>query len=187
MATSRPAVVVRELRWTDFDPLRETYYLLYEERETNPVLGIHLFAERPSLADEVRWFAGLYERVLRGDAVVRVAEVDGRVVGNCVVGRIGATATAENGHLGLLGILVHRDFRGRGVGRALLRSTLEGCRGVFELVHLSVWVENPRARRLYEEFGFVPIGRVPAGNRRGNRYHDDDLMILDLRNGAPNR
>ncbi len=187
MAAPRSPVVARELRWTDFDPLREMYYLLYDERESNPVLGIHLFAEQPTLADEVRWFAGLYERVLRRDAVARVAEVDGRVVGNCVVGRIGASATAENGHLGLLGILVHRDYRGRGVGRALLRSTLEGCRGVFELVHLSVWVENPRARRLYEEFGFVPIGRFPAANRRGRQYHDDDLMILDLRDGAANR
>jgi ribosomal protein S18 acetylase RimI-like enzyme len=174
-------VVTRELRWTDFDPLREMYYLLYDERETNPLIGISLFAERPSYVDEVRWFSGLYQRVLSGDSVVRVAEVGGQVVGSCVVGRDGPTPTSEIGHTGTLGILVHRDFRGRGAGRALLRATLEACRGKFEFVQLSVNVENPRARKLYEEFGFEAFGRRPAVTRRGERYHDADLMQIDLR------
>jgi ribosomal protein S18 acetylase RimI-like enzyme len=177
-------VVTRELRWTDFDPLREMYYLLYEERETNPLIGIHLFAERPSYADEVGWFSGLYQRVLSGDTVVRVAEFDGQVAGSCVVGRDGPTPTSEIGHTGTLGILVHRDFRGRGVGRALMRSALDGCRGKFDYVQLSVNVENPRARRLYEEFGFAAFGRRPAAVRRGTRYLDVDLMQLDLRGAA---
>jgi RimJ/RimL family protein N-acetyltransferase len=181
---STAAVAVRELRWTDFDPLREMYYLLYDERETNPLIGIHLFAERPNYADEVRWFSALYQRVLSGDAVVRVAEIDGQVVGSCVVGRDGPTATSEIGHTGTLGILVHRDFRGRGAGRELMRATLEGCRGRFEFVQLSVNVENPRARKLYEEFGFTAFGRRPAATRRGTRYLDVDLLQLDLRAAA---
>ncbi len=181
----RGPVTVRELRWTDFDPLREMYYLLYEERETFPDIGIHLFAERPSYADEVKWFAGLYERVLHGDAVARVAEIDGAVVGNCVVGRVGASRTAENGHLGVLGIMVHRDYRGRGAGDAMLRAAIEGSRGTFELVQLTVSRLNPRARALYERHGFVRTGHVPAHVKRGGRYIDADEMVLDLRPPAP--
>lgn len=180
-------VVTRELRWTDFDPLREMYYLLYDERDTNPLIGIHLFAERPGYADEVRWFSGLYLRALSGDAVVRVAELDGQVVGSCVVGRDGPTPTAEIGHTGTLGILVHRDFRGRGAGRALMLAALEGCHGKFEFVQLSVNVENPRARKLYEELGFIAFGRRPAATRRGERYLDPDPMQLDLRPAAKKR
>jgi RimJ/RimL family protein N-acetyltransferase len=179
-------VVTRELRWNDFDPLREMYYLLYDERETNPLIGIHLFAERPSYADEVRWFSGLYLRVLSGDSVVRIAELEGEVVGSCVVNRDGPTPTSETGHTGTLGIMVHRDFRGRGAGRALMASVLDGCRGKFDFVQLSVSVENPRARKLYEEFGFAPFGRRPAAGRRGDRYLDSDLMQLDLRPAGKN-
>jgi RimJ/RimL family protein N-acetyltransferase len=181
------AVAVRELRWTDFDPLREMYYLLYEERETNPEIGITLFRERPSYEDETAWFSGLYRRALAGDAVVRIAELEARVIGNCVVGREGPSPSAENGHVGVLGILVHRDFRGRGAGDALLRSTLAGCRGTFDLVRLSVFAANARARRLYERHGFVGIGRVPAGVRRGDQYLDEDLMLRDLRTPPPKR
>ncbi len=177
-------IEVRELRWTDFDPLREMYYLLYEERVSNPDIGIALFAERPGYEDEAKWFADLYRRALRGDAIVRVGELDHRVVGNCVVGRHGPSASSELGHVGTLGILVHRDARGQGVGEALLRATIEACRGTFEIVRLSVLVPNSRARRLYERHGFVGIGRVPGAVRRGDRRIDEDLMALDLRGGT---
>jgi RimJ/RimL family protein N-acetyltransferase len=180
-SSSSAPVTVRELRWTDFDPLRETYYLLYEEREAFPDLGIALFAERPSYEDEVKWFAGLYQRVLAGDAIVRVAEVDGTVVGNCTVSREGPTRTSEVGHIGVLGILVHRDHRGRGVGDALMRATIAACRGTFEILYLTVFVANPRARALYERHGFVAKGRFPALVRRRGRYLDEDEMVLDLR------
>jgi ribosomal protein S18 acetylase RimI-like enzyme len=182
--SSSAPVTVRELRWSDFDPIRETYLLLYEERETFPDIGIHLFETRPSYADEVGWFADLYRRVIKGDAVVRVAELDGVVVGNCMVGRKGPSATSEIGHVGVLGILVHRDFRGRGAGDALMSATLAACRGVFELVELSVNVTNPRARALYERHGFVPFGRFPGSTKRRGRYVDADLMVLDLRPSA---
>jgi RimJ/RimL family protein N-acetyltransferase len=180
----RASVTVRELRWSDFDPIREIYYLLYEERETFPDIGITLFEQRPTLADEVNWFAGFYQKVLGGDVVDRVAEVDGVVVGNCAVSRKGPSRTSESGHIGVLGILVHRDFRGRGVGDALMTATLAACRGIFELIQLQVFVVNPRARALYERHGFVETGRVPAAARRRGRYLDDFEMVLDLRPSA---
>ncbi len=184
MSPAPAPVTVRELRWTDFDPLREMYYLLYEERETFPEIGIGLFSERPSYADEVKWFAGLYQRVLAGDAVARVAEIDGVVVGNCVVSREGPGRTFEVGHLGVLGILVHRDFRGRGAGDALLSATIAACRGTFGLVLLTVFVANRRARALYERHGFVVSGRIPGAVLRRGRYLDEDEMVLDLRPSA---
>jgi RimJ/RimL family protein N-acetyltransferase len=83
--------------------------------------------------------------------------------------------------VGVLGILVREGFRGRGAGTELLRATIEGCRGVFDLVRLSVFSVNARAADLYRRFGFVPIGHVPAAVHRGDRYLDEELMILDLR------
>jgi ribosomal protein S18 acetylase RimI-like enzyme len=183
----RADVVVRELRWSDFDAIRDSYYLLYEERSTAPDIGITLFQHRPSLDDEVSWFADLYRKALSGQSLVVVAERDGIAVGHCTVHPVGATPESEQAHVGELGILVHRDHRGVGVGRALLNAALRQCRGKFEIVHLSVFSTNVRARRLYEELGFVRIGSRSRVVRRGDRYFDEDLMVLDLARTVANR
>jgi RimJ/RimL family protein N-acetyltransferase len=183
--TDGPSSTIRELRWSDFDPLREMYYLLYEERDSNPDIGITLFEERPGYADEARWFSGLYERTLRGDTVARIAEVGGQVVGNCVIGRKGPGRGSEMGHVGELGLLVHRDFRGRGVGESLLRASIAASRGTFTILSLRVFAVNERARALYARNGFAMVGRHPGAIRRRGRYLDDYEMVLDLRDAAP--
>jgi RimJ/RimL family protein N-acetyltransferase len=179
--------LARELRWNDFEDLTAAYYLLYEERETQPDIGIGLFEHRPTLADEVTWFASLYRKVLLGDAVVAVGEVAGHAVGDCVIGRVGPTAESEQAHLGTLGILVHRDHRGHGLGRAMMARALNEARGKFEMVQLTVFVVNTRARRLYQEFGFRTVGRVPKILRRNGQYYDEELMVLDLSTASANR
>lgn len=171
---------VRELRWHDFEDITATYYLLYDERDRDGTIGIHLFGERPSIADEAAWFAGLYRTVLARDAIVSVAEVDGHVVGSCTIRRIAPRADAENGHVGELGIVVHRDHRGRGLGTALMADALAHARGIFRLVRLSVFATNPRAAQLYVRFGFRPAGRIPHAIRRGDTFIDEDLMVLEL-------
>jgi RimJ/RimL family protein N-acetyltransferase len=173
-------VNVREVRWSDFDDLREMYYSLYDERDRGEPVGITLFTERPSLSDEVAWFAGAYRNTLDGHQVFSVAEENGRVIGNCQVHRSGPSPQSEAGHVGVLGILVHRDHRGKGAGTALLTHALAACRGRFEVVRLSVFATNPRARQLYERFGFVEVGRVPRAVRRGAQYFDEDEMVLVL-------
>lgn len=183
---SRAKFEVRELRWSDFAELRDLYYLLYEERGTQPDIGITLFTTRPSPEDEVEWFSKLYQSVLAGESIAVVAERDGHAVGNCVVRRTAPSELHESSHVGLLGIVVHRDHRGAGVGRALLAKALQECRGRFEIVRLSVFSVNVRARRLYEEFGFVFIGTVPGVVRRGPQRFDEDLMVLDLTKPSAN-
>jgi RimJ/RimL family protein N-acetyltransferase len=180
-------VHIRDLRWSDFDDLRDTYFLLYEERTAQPDIGIGLFETQPTYENEVAWFANQYRQVLLGNAVVAIAERDGRAIGTCTVRRVGPSAESETGHVGELGIVVHRDHRGTGAGTALLKHALEQCRGKFEVVRLSVFSVNVRARRLYERFGFVPIGTIPRAIRRNGQYFDEDFMVLDLGRADVNR
>ncbi len=174
----RPPVRVRDVRWGDFDDLIRGYWHLYDERKAGQPHGIHLFGRKPTRAEEVDWFGNHYRRFLRGDTVSVVAEVGGKVVGHCSVIRIAPDAEAENGHNGLLGILVEHGYRGRGVGTALLRAALAQCRSKFRIVRLSVNADNPGARRLYERFGFRWVGRWPEGVRKDGVYVDEDLMVL---------
>jgi RimJ/RimL family protein N-acetyltransferase len=185
-------MILRDLRWSDFDSLTEMYFHLYEERAAGEPIGISLFAERPSVVDEVEWFANLYRKTLERQWFTSIAEEDGRAVGNCTIQPQTPRADSELGHVGVLGILVAHPFRGRGVGRALLLDALQRARGRFEIVRLSVFADNTRAKELYRRVGFAPYGRLPRAIRRGDRYIDEEFMFLDLTRwappvGAPNR
>lgn len=178
-------VTIRHLRWADFDDLRETYFHLYDERARGEPIGIHLFSERPSISNEAEWFLSHFRKALEGDAVVVVAERNGRVVGSCTIGHIGPAAPSEQSHVGELGILVDHAHRGAGVGTALLRQALLEARAKFEVVYLSVFSNNDGAQRLYRRFGFTVCGHLPRIVKRGNQYLDEERMVLDFSKDPP--
>jgi ribosomal protein S18 acetylase RimI-like enzyme len=105
-----------------------------------------------------------------------VALADGKVVGWC---DIALKPRPLLRHGGVLGLGVVADYRGRGIGRALLETTLRAAkeRGVTR-VELTVRVDNERAKRLYERCGFVTEGRCRRHMRVDGEYHDSWLMAL---------
>lgn len=89
-------------------------------------------------------------------AYYRVAEVDGHLVGF-----IGAHLVADEGHITTL--CVHPAARRRRVGERLLVDVLrEATRRGIRRVTLEVRESNQAARRLYEKYGFRPVGRRPG-------------------------
>ncbi len=87
-------------------------------------------------------------------------------------------------HIGqVVGMMVHPDACGRGVGRALLEACVALClrRHGIEQLTLSVTSGSVGAIRLYERAGFVRYGRLERAVRVGNRYHHKDLMVRQLR------
>lgn len=70
---------------------------------------------------------------------------------------------------GELGMMVARDWRGRGVGSALVEAAID--RGREHRLHkltLSVFPHNEAAIALYRKFGFEEEGRRLGQIRRGN-------------------
>ncbi|HTP53852.1 MAG TPA: GNAT family N-acetyltransferase [Thermoplasmata archaeon] len=178
--------MLRQLRWEDFDAIVESYWELYDERDRGEPVGVGLFAERPSREDEAAWFTAVYRRVLAGDEIAVVAEVEGKAVGLCNVhptfpgGREG-----DGGHVGELGIMIDHRHRGRGLGRAMIVRALELSRSRFEIVRLWVFANNHGAKHLYAALGFETVGRMPSAVRRGSTYIDLELMYVDLRRWRP--
>lgn len=86
-----------------------------------------------------------------------------------------------------LGMLVHQDWRGRGVGSALLEAGLEWARRAgAHKVSLQVWPHNDVARRLYRKFGFAEEGRLRRHYRRRNgELWDAIVMGLVLDGESP--
>lgn len=109
-----------------------------------------------------------------------VAEHEGSVVGALTLNPLGPNYTH---HLRQLGIEVHRNWRGSGVGSALIRHGIEWARnqGV-EALLLGVLDTNPRARALYERLGFQVIGHIPCLVKRPDgSYADDTEMMYVIR------
>jgi RimJ/RimL family protein N-acetyltransferase len=87
--------------------------------------------------------------------------------GNDLVGLIHVEQTPFG--FGELGMLVDREWRGRGVGSALVMAAIEWARerGLHKL-SLGVFTHNSAAIALYHKFGFVEEGRRVKHFRRAN-------------------
>lgn len=108
-----------------------------------------------------------------------VAEVEGRVVGE---GSIKRMSPSRLRHIAHIGISVHPEFQGQGLGRALMAAMMRWAREVRDpklpeiaRVDLAVFADNMKARRLYESFGFEV-----EGVRRNFIRYEDGRMVDDL-------
>ena len=128
--------------------------------------------EAPSL-DEVTRF--VKEGIAVGTPQM-VAIAEERIVGWCDVWRKPRAALT---HSGILGMGVIESCRGRGIGKALMGATLQAAkeRG-FTRIELSVRVDNPRAKRLYEQFGFTEEGLSRRHMCIDGNYTDSYLMAV---------
>jgi len=167
----------RELKVSDFQSLTDNFYSYFDELEENPDIGLVLMKKKPTLAEELQWFTDFYKKVEEGRTVATVAAEDSKTVGICEVE--GYRPGSDVDHRGGLGLVVRKEYRGRGIGTELLRQTIEKCRGKFEIIELSVFTVN-KAKSLYERFGFQTYGHNPQAIKRDNRYLAEDLMLLKL-------
>ena len=130
-----------------------------------------------SVGDERRYLRAIRRHP---DAVVLVAELDGRIVGRLSLSRDPHPASR---HVADLGLMVDASARRRGVGRALLEAAVEWARGAGVLkLELHVFPYNEAAIRLYESCGFEREGyRRSHYQRAGGGIVDAILMarLLD--------
>jgi ribosomal protein S18 acetylase RimI-like enzyme len=81
----------------------------------------------------------------------------------------------------LWGVFISPNRRREGLARKLFSSVLSFAReeGVRQ-IQLCVNAENDRARRLYRSLGFKPFGLEPRAMRVGDKYFDEEHMVLRL-------
>jgi len=153
---------LREMRWWDIDPVLEL------EKELFP---------------EDAWSRGMFWSELahaRGAEATRrylVAEVDGAETGSGVrvIGYAGLATAGEQADIQT--IAVARDHWGTGLGSTLLTELLTAA-SEFECaeIMLECRVDNIRAQKLYERFGFAPIGFRRGYYQPGNV----DALVMRL-------
>ncbi|MDQ3977976.1 MAG: GNAT family N-acetyltransferase [Actinomycetota bacterium] len=118
-----------------------------------------------------------------GRSVQLLAVVDGEIVGHLGL-ELAPYGVAQ------LGMYVAAQWRGRGVGTALVHAAVGTARlmGAHKL-SLQVWPHNRGARRLYQRHGFVEEGRLRRHYRRRNGQLWDAVimgLVLDEQSeGSP--
>ncbi|MFG2944704.1 GNAT family N-acetyltransferase [Streptomyces adustus] len=109
--------------------------------------------------DATAWWRGRAEAVDSGQLAVWVARDAGRVLGTVTL----AFADKPNSRhrAELVKLMVHRDARGRGLGRALLATAEQAAAEAgITLLHLDTETDSP-AERLYRAAGWTRAGTIP--------------------------
>jgi ribosomal protein S18 acetylase RimI-like enzyme len=110
---------------------------------------------------------------------VRVVTDDGTIVGYCKIGPVTFPGDWPDSAMELHQLYILGEYHGAGLAQALMDWALDGMRdrGAAEAI-LSVFVDNHRARRFYERYGFKEIGQYIF--KVGDHEDDDRLMRLKL-------
>lgn len=82
----------------------------------------------------------------------------------------------------VISMYVASEVRGQGLGRMLLEAAIARARETpgLEQLLLAVVTTNAAAHKLYRSLGFEPYGREPLALKLGDRYLDEEMMVLFL-------
>lgn len=100
---------------------------------------------------------------LTKDDHVFCAQLDGTKNSQLVgVAGLHVKALARSCHSAVLGIMVHQDFHGQGVGSMLMAALIDVADNwlMLKRIELTVFPSNKQAIKLYEKFGFVHEGTM---------------------------
>ena len=121
--------------------------------------------------DRLEW---LHARQAQGFLAL-VAEIDGVVAGYSAIGPFraydGYARTVENS------VYIHKDFRGRGLGRALMAPLIDAARARGDHVMVAaIGLPNEASVALHAQLGFTEVGRMPEVGRKFGAWRDLLLM-----------
>ena len=166
MTKPPPGCQVRPIREADIEAFWRLLESVASERK---FLGSTRAPPRASVRDFV------LEHIARRQPQ-HVAELDGQLVGWADITPRGQDATR---HIGTLGMGVHRELRGHGIGLALVLSVIDAAwRLQLKRIELEVFPDNAAAISLYEKLGFEHEGLMRMARLVDGHYRDVYRMAL---------
>jgi len=166
-------ITYRDARAADAAPLSamarqsfvETFGTLYSPSDLSAFL------------DDAFGVNGLAAQLSDPDFTVRLAEEDGQIIAFAKMGPVTFPGEWRPDAIELYQFYVLGPWQGQGVAQTMMEWAIFHARdhGAREII-LSVYVDNRRARRFYERYGFEEIGAYAF--QVGETIDDDRLMRL---------
>ncbi|MFX0069297.1 MAG: GNAT family N-acetyltransferase [Candidatus Hodarchaeota archaeon] len=126
--------------------------------------------------EEKKWLQDTIKEMEKGDSVVLVAEIEGKIVGTAYAFK-GRGRKRENVEVG---IAIGKNFRGKGFGKKLLNEIITTAKKKLEPknIYLEVLAPNRVAISLYRKLGFKQAARLKSWSKYRNEYVDNIIMVL---------
>ena len=118
------------------------------------------------------------------DALNLLGLVGPEVVAHGYLGR--PQPHARRRHAGCIGIAVHQDWHGRGIGSKLLEQLIERAERWMQMtrLELEVFADNAAAIAIYRKFSFVEEGRMRRYAFRDGEFVDALMMARVVESGS---
>ncbi|MDP3093782.1 MAG: GNAT family N-acetyltransferase [bacterium] len=133
-----------------------------------------------SFKDEKKYLDSFFSQMKKNEAVKLLAFHGKELVGVADV----RLKDRNTDHIGRFGLTVAKNFRNEGIGKLLMKLTLEEARKNIKklrIIDLSVFANNTIAQRMYHKrFGFKKYGCLPKGIRHRSKFVDDILMYKEV-------
>lgn len=170
---SKDDITIRKAKPTDARAIRQLDLELFKEPDN------HI----PISPEEIMSEEGYYKMLLgyRGlpNSVFFVAEYESKIVGFVLLkgGRYRAVQ-----HSALLAIGLDKNVRGKKLGDRLIKEAVAWAKSseMIKRIELKVFENNARARKLYENNGFVLEGKRQKSVFKDGQYFNDLEMALLL-------
>jgi len=126
---------------------------------------------------EEKWLKEKLEKIAKREDVMIFVFVDGKLAGNVNAESHGGNSA----HVGEIGISLREKYTGLGIGSRLLKAIEPESRRVgFEVLRISCYKGNKRARHVYGNLKFKEIGIIPKARKRNGKYDDEVIMHKDI-------
>ncbi|GFP74499.1 GNAT family N-acetyltransferase [Clostridium fungisolvens] len=126
------------------------------------------------LKDYENYIEGVYKEE---NSIIFLATIEDKIVG---IASINSNQKARTKHVGVLGIVVAKDFCGLGLGSKIIEHLIKWAKEnkVTKKITLVTREDNTNAIRLYEKFGFEVEGLMKADNYIDGVYYNTLMMSL---------
>lgn len=128
--------------------------------------------------EEEKEYLTSYNKKIEEKTAIKLFAFDGeKLIG-------GADVTLGFGveqHVGVFGITMRKSHRGKGIGKILMHKTIQQAIQSLpdlEILTLSVFGDNEKAKKMYLKAGFIAYGTIPNGVIRNGLYSDHEYMYL---------
>jgi len=141
---------------------------------------IRFQGEQVNLEYESKYLNTQLEKIIKKQGVTLLAFCSDKLIGHSSVDMKDKT----EGHEGVFGISIAKEYRGEGIGKKFMQLVLEEAEKnipQLRIITLGVFGDNPLAKSIYEKFGFKEYGRLPKGSLHKEKYVDHILMYRNVK------